>query len=57
MGPGTYPDGKGHWDDPNGWWFGDGEHTFGNPPAQAMYDAKQEIINAIEQVANEVFNS
>ena len=55
-GPGTYP-GKGHWDDPNGWWFGDGEHTFGNPPAQAMYDAKQEIINAIEQVANEVFNS
>ena len=21
MGPGTYPDGKGHWDDPKGWYL------------------------------------
>lgn len=53
-GPGTYP-GKGHWDDPNGWWYGDHQHTYGNPPAAAMYYAQQEVIRNIEQVAREVF--
>lgn len=56
-GPGTYNPDSPNWSNPKGWWYGNGEHTFGNPPAQAMYDAKQEIIRAIEQVANEVFNS
>ena len=36
FGPGTYPESKGHWDDPKGWWFGDSEHSYGNPPAMAM---------------------
>ena len=64
-GPGTYP-GKGHWDDPNGWWFPNDSvaaqsgsdryvHSYGNPPAAAMYDAQQEVIRRIEEVANEVF--
>ena len=55
-GPGTYNPASDNWKNPKGWWFGDGEHTYGNPPAQAMFDAKQEIVRAIEQVANEVFN-
>ena len=55
-GPGTYP-GKGHWDDPNGWWFGSHEHTYGNPPAAAMYHAKRDIIDEVQRIADEVFNS
>lgn len=61
-GPGTYP-GKGHWNDPKGWYLPydalgeSGVHTFGNPPAEAMYYAKQEAINNVNQVADEVFNS
>ena len=53
-GPGTYP-GKGHWDDPNGWWYGSHEHSYGNPPAAAMYHAKQDVINEVQRIANEVF--
>lgn len=65
-GPGTYP-GKGHWNDPKGWWFPNGAvsaqgktsdaytHSYGNPPAAAMYNAEQEVINSIEQIAREVF--
>lgn len=55
MGPGTFPDGKGHWDDPNGWWYGHGEHSFGNPPAMAMYQAREEIVQQLTQIAREVF--
>ena len=53
-GPGTYP-GKGHWDDPNGWWYGSHEHSYGNPPAAAMYHAKQDVINEVQRIADEVF--
>lgn len=56
-GPGTYPDGKGHWDNPKGWWFGSGQHTYGNPPAMAMYDAVQEITKSVTEIAREVFRS
>lgn len=55
MGPGTYPEGMGHWDDPKGWWFGSHEHSFGNPPAMAMYKAVQEIAESITEIAKEVF--
>ena len=64
-GPGTYP-GVGHWNDPNGWWlpksaWGTGSdqdrHTYGNPPAQAMFNAKQEVLQMVQQVADEVFNT
>ena len=54
-GPGTYPDGKGHWNDPKGWWFGSSQHTYGNPPAMAMYKAVQEITENVTKIAREVF--
>lgn len=54
-GAGTYPDGKGHWNDPNGWWFGHSEHTFGNPPAMAMLKARDLIVEELTQIAREVF--
>ena len=55
VGPGTYPDGKGHWDDPKGWWFGSSQHTYGNPPAMAMYAAVKEITENVTKIAREVF--
>lgn len=55
-GPGTYP-GKGHWDDPNGWWYGNHEHSYGNPPAQAMHNAKRDIQAEVQRIADEVFNT
>ena len=51
---GTYP-GKGHWDDPNGWWYGNHEHSYGNPPAAAMYHAKQDVLQEVQRIADEVF--
>lgn len=57
VGPGTYPDGKGHWDNPKGWWFGSGQHTYGNPPAAAMYSAVQEIAKSVTEIAREVFRT
>lgn len=57
VGPGTYPDGKGHWDDPNGWYYSHGQHTFGNPPAMAMYAAVQEMTEQLTMIAKEVFGS
>lgn len=54
-GAGTYPDGKGHWNNPNGWWYGHGEHTFGNPPAMAMLKARDQMVEEVTQIAREVF--
>lgn len=56
-GPGTYPSDKGHWNDPNGWYYAHGKKTFGNPPAAAMYQAEQEIRQSIEQVCKEVLGN
>ena len=59
MGPGTYPDGKGHWDDPRGWWIpksAGGGHTYGNPPAMAMYEARKTIIRELPRIVKEVFS-
>ena len=56
FGPGTYP-GKGHWDQPYGWWIPGGEHTYGNPPTMAMYNASKEIRQEVERVAREVLLS
>lgn len=58
MGPGTYPDGKGHWDDPNGWWIpreAGGGHTYGNPPNPVMYETAKELRGKVLQIAREVF--
>ena len=54
VGPGTYP-GKGHWDDPKGWWYAHGKHSYGNPPAMAMYRAVETITEQITMIAEEVF--
>lgn len=68
-GPGTFP-GKGHWDDPRGWWYetddvGNGRrnpktgkiyaHSYGNPPAMAMYHAVREIEAEFQNMVREVF--
>lgn len=59
MGPGTWSEGeegKGHWQDEKGWWYGSGQHSYGNPPAMAMYEAVQKITEEITQIAKEVFS-
>lgn len=56
-GPGTYPNGKGHWDSPHGWWYGKSQHSYGNPPAMAMYEAKESIVEDYTRIAREVFSS
>ena len=58
MGPGTYPDGKGHWDDPSGWWSPrdhGGGHTYGNPPNPVMYETGKELGQMVLEIAKEVF--
>ena len=57
MGPGTYPDGKGHWDSEKGWWYAHGQHSYGNPPAMAMYQAVQKMTEEITKIAKEVFSA
>ena len=59
MGPGTYPDGKGHWNDPAGWWIPKehgGGHTYGSPPSMAMYETAKELRDRVLDVSREVFN-
>lgn len=54
MGPGTYPNGKGNWDNPDGWHFKDGDeivHTYGSPASMPMYSAMK---NAEENIADAV---
>ena len=57
MGPGTYPDNSGHWDNEKGWWYEHDEHSYGNPPAMAMYNAAQRIREEISTIAKEVFST
>ena len=57
MGPGTYPSDKGLWDNPKGWWFGSGQHSYGNAPAMAMWKAVQSMTEQITQIAREVFQA
>lgn len=57
VGPGTYPEGKGHWDNEHGWWYGHNLHTYGNPPAMAMYQAREQMVEQLTQIAKAVFAS
>ena len=55
---GTY--GKGQGANPKGWWFSPGDgaagrHTYGNPPAEAMLEARNSMIEQITQIAREVW--
>ena len=51
--------GKGHWDNPNGWYlpkpYPSGSRTKGIAPERAMYEAKKEMKKNIERIAKEVF--
>ena len=61
MGPGTWSldsdSGKGHWDDPEGWYYEHGKKSHGNPPAMAMYDAAQTMVAELTTIAREVFGT
>lgn len=64
-GPGTYSDGekgKGHWNDPNGWWYqkeegGKWYHTHGIEACMPMYKASVEMRDKIVKIAREVFGN
>ena len=52
--------GKGQGKNPWGWWFkgSDGaapQHTYGNPPAEAMLTARNQMIESVTRVAREVW--
>jgi hypothetical protein len=54
-GPGTWskgPLGKGHWDNPNGWYYAHGIKSRGNPPAAAMYHAETEMYYHAYDIVN-----
>lgn len=57
VGPGTYPSEKGLWDNPKGWWYGSGQHSYGNPPAMAMYEAVQKMTEELTEIARDVFSN
>jgi hypothetical protein len=60
FGPGTWSageGGKGHWDDPHGWYYKHGEKSHGNPPAMAMYTAAQTMVAELTSIAREVFGT
>ena len=54
---GTYGKGKGA--NPKGWWFstspGSAQHTYGNPPAEAMLTARNAMIEQVITIAKEVW--
>jgi hypothetical protein len=71
FGPGTYPNAKGHWNDPNGWWYetddprltvrvdskGQGlGHSYGNPPHMPFYKASKAMRDALLETAKEVLS-
>ena len=54
--------GKGHGKQTWGWWFYPNEgavaqHTYGNPPAEAMLQARDNMVMYVTQIAREVFRS
>lgn len=61
-GPGTWsdgPNGRGHWNDEKGWWYGNGDkssHTYGQPAAMAMYQASLDMQQECERIVREVLS-
>lgn len=57
MQPGTYSDtiGKGHWADPDGWYYEHGKKSRGNPPNMPMYNTVKYLEQELERVVKEVF--
>ena len=62
LGPGTWSmdeslGGKGHWDNPDGWYYKHGKKSHGNPPAMAMWGAAQTMAEELTTIAKEVFGT
>lgn len=58
FGPGTYPEGLGYWDNPQGWDIPQekgGQHTYGNPPNAPMYNTVRYLEQEFERIVQEVF--
>ena len=52
--PGSWsegPEGKGHWDNPNGWYYAHGKRSLGNPANKCMYDAYKAIATRAADIA------
>ena len=47
--------GKGHWKDPNGWYYKHGRKTRGNPANRCLYDAGKKAEEKVPKIAREVF--
>jgi hypothetical protein len=52
--------GKGHGKQPYGWWFKSQDygvvmHTYGNPPAEGMLTARNQMVEQAVQIAREVW--
>lgn len=47
--------GRGYGKNPKGWFYAPGKHSYGNPPAQAMLTARDEMVGRVMQIAREVF--
>ena len=57
VGPGTWSqDHAKQWDNPKGWYYAPKKHSYGNPPARAMENARNEVAESITWVAREVFS-
>ena len=56
-GPSTWslgPQGRGPWDNHNVWYIpGTRQHTYGNPPAMAMYEAKKQMAQRLPGIIRE----
>lgn len=57
VGIGEYGKGKGN--NPKGWWYdgkdGEAHHSYGTPPAMAMYNAEKDIVEQVTSILREVF--
>ena len=55
--PGSYSDtiGKGHWKDPDGWYYAHGQKSHGNPYNKPMYTTVKELEEELERVVQEEF--
>ena len=48
-------EGKGHWDDPNGWYYAHGQKSYGNPANMSMYQTIRDLEDRFEEIVRSVF--
>ena len=53
-GPGTYP-GRGHWDDPKGWYYAHGKKSWGNPANMCMYQTRRDLEERFLEIAQRIY--